>query len=202
MDYQMQLNADPWWAAREGDMHFDSSSKPFQTLDKLARRLAVIGVPYALVGGLAMFHHGYQRFTDDVDLLVTPEGLERIQNELTGLGYIPPFTGSKNLKDADTGVKIEFLVTGQFPGDGLPKPISFPDPERVSVIIRGIPTISLQTLVELKLASGTAEWRQKDLVDVQALIHQLQLPIEFADKLDPFVRPSYLERWRLAQLGN
>ncbi len=183
-------------------MHFDSSSKPFLTLDKLARRLAGIGVPYALVGGLAMFHHGYQRFTDDVDLLVTPEGLERIQNELTGLGYIPPFTGSKNLKDADTGVKIEFLVTGQYPGDGLPKPISFPDPERVSVILRGIPTISLPTLVELKLASGTAEWRQKDLVDVQALIHVLQLPVEFAEKLDPFVRPSYLERWRLAQLGN
>ena len=30
----------------------------------------------------------------------------------------PPFPGSKNLKDVATGVRIDFIVTGQFPGDG------------------------------------------------------------------------------------
>ena len=182
-------------------MHFERSSEVFVTLDRLARRLNDIGVPYALVGGLALFHHGYERFTTDVDLLVTPEGLATIHERLVGLGYLPGFTGSKNLKDVDNGVKIEFLVTGGYPGDGLAKPVSFPDPAEVSEVIEGIRIVNLPTLIDLKLASGTAEWRQKDLVDVQALIHELRLPQDFAEKLDPFVRPLYLDRWRLAQLG-
>ena len=93
-------------------MHFDEASQVFVTLERMARRLNDIDVPYALVGGLALFKHGFRRFTEDVDLLVTPEGLAIIHERLVGLGYLPGFTGSKNLKDVDTGVKIEFLVTG------------------------------------------------------------------------------------------
>lgn len=202
MTYPERLRADRLWARIEGDMHFDRSSGVFKTLDRFARKLEQIEVPYALVGGLALFHHGYERFTTDVDFLVTKEGLAKIHEQLVGLGYLPGFTGSKNLKDVDTGVKIEFLVTGGYPGDGLPKPVSFPDPAEVSEVIEGIKIVNLPTLIDLKLASGTAEWRQKDLVDVQALIYELRLPQDFAEKLDPFVRPLYLDRWRLAQLGN
>ena len=77
-----------------------------------------------------MFQHGYRRFTEDVDLLVTREGLKEIHRKLEGLGYLPPFQGSKNLRDTEHGVKIEFLVTGEFPGDGKPKPVAFPAPGR------------------------------------------------------------------------
>ena len=34
----------------------------------------------------------------DVDILVTREGLKTIHERLEGLGYVPPFTGSKNLR--------------------------------------------------------------------------------------------------------
>jgi hypothetical protein len=37
--------------------------------------------------------------------------------------------------------------------------------------------------------------RLKDLADVVALIQMLSLPAEFADELDPFVRPRYCELW-------
>ena len=85
-----------------------------------------LNIPYAVAGGMALFSHGFRRFTEDVDILVTREGLDRLHRELEGLGYVPLFPGSKNLRDADSGVRVEFLVTGDFPGDGKPKPVAFP----------------------------------------------------------------------------
>ena len=54
---------------------------------------------------MALFMHGFRRFTEDIDILVTREALERIHEELEGRGYLPPFTGSKNLRDAELGVR-------------------------------------------------------------------------------------------------
>ena len=48
-------------------------------------------------------------------ILVTRAALKQIHEALEGLGYVPPFTGSKHLRDAETGVKIEFLITGDYP---------------------------------------------------------------------------------------
>jgi len=103
---------------------------------------------------MAMFIHGYRRFTEDVGILVDREGLKEIHQQLEGLGYLPPFKGSKNLRDAESGVRIEFLIAGDFPGDGKPKPVEFPKPEEAQVEIGGMSFLSLPKLIELKLASG------------------------------------------------
>ena len=58
-----------------------------QTLDRIARRLAEEGIPYALIGGMALVAHGFVRFTNDVDLLTTRDGLDRIHERLVGRGY-------------------------------------------------------------------------------------------------------------------
>src|SRR5262249_32770505 len=141
---------------------------------RIVRRLDELNVPYAVVGAMAMFFHGYQRFTTDVDILVTREGLEEIHRRLEGLGYLPPFEGSKHLRDTESGVRIEFLTTGDYPGDGKPKPVAFPDPTQAGIEIEGIRFLKLPTLIELKLASGmTNVGRLKDLADVQELIRAL-----------------------------
>ncbi|MCK6484681.1 MAG: nucleotidyltransferase family protein [Phycisphaerae bacterium] len=164
-----------------------------QTLHTIAERLQDAGIPYAIVDGMALVAHGYQRTTEDVDVLVTAEGLARIHRELEGLGYLPPFAGSRNLRDASTGVRIEFLVAGHYPGDGRSKPVAFPDPNSASIEIDGIRYITLPALVELKLASGmTQPARRRDLADVQDLIRILKLDESFADSLDPYVRPMFL----------
>src|SRR5262249_34409681 len=140
------------------------------------------------------------RFTEDVAILVSRDGLRKIHEELEGRGYLPPFTGSKNLRDADTGVRIEFLVAGDYPGDGKPKPVSFPPPEGSAVRLDGINYLSLPRLIELKLASGmTNPLRLKDIADVQELIRLLKLPASFAEQLDPFVRVKFNELWGLLQ---
>jgi hypothetical protein len=195
--YEELLNRDGRWAMDQGGFHFQEQSDVQKTLRRIAHRLGDLGIDYAVAGGMALFKHGFRRFTEDVDILVSRESLRVIHEHLEGLGYVPPFSGSKNLRDTESGVRIEFLVAGEFPGDGKPKPVAFPDPARVGVDIDGIRYLSLPSLVELKLASGMTNLsRLKDLADVIELIKTRGLPVEFANDLDPYVREKYLELWR------
>ena len=66
---------------------------------RITQRLDELGIPYAMVGGLALFFHGYRRFTEDVDILVTKDDLKTIHERLEGRGYLPPFEKSKHLRD-------------------------------------------------------------------------------------------------------
>ena len=194
--YEELLNRDVGWALREGSMHFEKESAVQKTLQRITKRLDDLAIPYAVVGGMAMFFHGYRRFTEDVDILVTAEGLKEIHERLEGLGYVPPFAGSKHLRDTESGVRIEFLVTGQYPGDGRPKPVAFPDPAQSRVVMEDISFLALPKLIELKLASGISNPRRaRDLVDVQEMIEVLQLPETFGEQLDPSVREKYRELW-------
>lgn len=194
--YEDRLDQNPEWALSEGSRFFEEKSAVQDALRRVARRLDELNVPYAIAGGMALFKHGFRRFTEDVDILVDRAALKTIHHELDGRGYLPPFAGSKNLRDTELGVKIEFIVTGDYPGDGQPKPVAFPDPAAVAVELEGVKYVNLPTLVELKLASGmTNSERMKDLADVQELIKTLSLPAEFADRLAPYVRGKYRELW-------
>lgn len=165
-----------------------------RSLLRVAERLEGLGVPYAVVGGMAVVTHGYARTTVDVDILLRPDDIARVHGALEGLGFRPQFPGSRDLRDTETGVRIEFLSSGGFPGDGRPKPVSFPDPAAAAVEIDGIRFLALERLIELKLASGMSlAGRLKDLADVQELIRALELPRSFAERLDPSVRAKFEE---------
>ena len=43
------------------------------SLRRLIRRLVKANIPHAVLGGLAVYAHGYRRFTDDVDVLLSRE---------------------------------------------------------------------------------------------------------------------------------
>ena len=192
--YEERLNRDKRWALLEGSMHFEKESAVQQALMRITRELERLQVPYAVAGGMALFYHGYRRFTEDVDIIVSKESIKIIHDNLEGRGDLPPFAGSKNLRDTIAGVKVEFIVAGEFPGDGKPKPISFPQPETVAIEIDGFKLLSLESLIELKLASGISNrLRGKDIVDVQELISALNLGEEFGTKLNPYVRDKFLE---------
>ena len=198
--YEQLLDRDPRWALSEGSRHFEENSAVFKALRGITQRLNDLGIAYAVVGGMAQFQHGLRRFTEVVDILVTKQDLKKIHEKLDGLGYVRPFSKSKNLRDTEFGVRIEFLTTGAYPGDGKKRPVAFPDPSEVSFDAAGIQYINLEKLVELKLASGmTGLGRRKDLSDVLELIKALNLPADFADRLDPFVRDQYAELWMEAR---
>jgi len=141
-------------AVQEASLFFMQADSVHESLREITGRLRQLGIPYAVMGGMALVAHGYRRTTEDVGVLVTRDGLRKIHESLIGLGYRPAFEKSKNLRDTRTGVRIEFVISGEYPGDGKPKPVAFPDPEAAAVEIDGIRYVSLPALIELKLASG------------------------------------------------
>ena len=144
INYEESLDQNPILAVREGSRHFEKESAVFKALVRTTGRLDEMGIPYALVGGMALFLHGFRRFTEDV---------------------------------------------------------GFPDPETVVTDVGGVRCIGLRKLTELKLASGTAPGRHRDIADVQDMMRVLDLPADLAGDLDPSVRDSYTELWNELQAG-
>ncbi len=193
-DFQ-QIIASPVLAYQEGLRFFMGEGTLNETLRRVAKDLENHGIDYSVIGAIALNQYGYRRFTEDIDLLLTKEGLEKFRNELVGKGYRPALEGAtKKFRTTEENVTVEIITAGEFPGDGKPKPVVFPNPNENQIEIDDIKTLTLEKLIELKLASGmTAPHRLKDLADVQELIKIKNLNADFAEKLDPFVREKYLE---------
>ncbi len=187
---------------RESEAFFGGHGAVHRTLRSLVERLDAEGIPYAILGGMALNIHGFIRETVDVDVLMTKESLDRFRERLVGRGYVQAFSGArKSFRDVETNVRIDVITAGDFPGDGRPKEIAFPEPSRVAILRGGISVIPLEGLLELKLVSGlSAEHRRLiDLADVQRAIETLKLPRELGEKLHPSVRAEYGRLWELAQ---
>lgn len=176
--YEQRLRAGGDWAVQETSDYPMQQGSLYQTLHDLVRRLEEAHIPYALIGGVSLAQHGYVRATEDLNILVTPEGLAKFRERWEGRGYVPAFPGArKAFRATETGVRVEFVTAGEYPGDGRPKPVCFPDPEVAAIEVEGVRVIGLEKLLELKLASGaSAPHRRRDLADVQDLIRVLGLP--------------------------
>lgn len=195
LTYEEKLNGDTAWALEEGGMFFERRSAVHETLQRLTKSLSELEIDYAVAGSMAMFLHGFRRFTEDVDILVTREGLAKIHEALEGRGYVKPFAASKNLRDTQTGVKIDFLISGQYPGDGKPGPVVFPTPGDASTVQDGIRVLTIEKWTELKLVSGKLPSRRRDWADIQDAIRALKLPRNFADRLDPSLSEDFYRLW-------
>jgi hypothetical protein len=174
------------------------TDKVHETMYRLEERLREEQIPHAIIGGMAVTLHAAGRPTRDVDVLTTRDGLDRIHERLVGRGYVPKFPGArKALRDTTSGIQVEFITTGEYPGDGKPKPVCFPDPRGNSVEINGVTTITLAKLLELKLASGlSAEHRTRnDIGDVETIIRMLTPPRTLGEELDPSVRDEFYRIW-------
>ena len=193
-----------FWAGVENARRFFMGEADVQrALERLARILDEKGIPYAIIGALALNEWGYRRVTVDVDVLLTPEGLGALKGEVLGRGYVEKFPGSRGLRDTEAGVDVDVVLAGEYPGDGKPKAVVFPDPAEAAVRGRRVALLPLDTLIELKLASGmSAPHRLRDLADVLELIRVLSLPREKAESLDSSVRARYLELWQAAQTAD
>jgi hypothetical protein len=171
-----------------------------KALEKLVRLLEEGDIAYAIIGAMALNEYGYRRVTEDVDVLLTREGLEAFKRAHLGRGYTEKFPGSRGLRDTEHGVPIDVFLAGEYPGDGKPKPVAFPDPAAAAERGRKVRLLPLHDLLELKLASGiTAPHRLRDLADVIELIKIRELPAELAADLDASVRDKYRELWQAAQ---
>ncbi len=109
--------------------------------------LRELGVPHALIGGLAVGVHGHPRGTKDVDFLVGPEAFESTE---------PLLVYREELK--------ELVHVGET--DIMSVPPRYPALEEELRLQDDIPVISLAGLVLMKLDAG----RPQDREDVRRLL--------------------------------
>lgn len=165
----------------------------WQTAAQCHQVLAAAEIPHAVMGGVAVCLHGYQRNTVDVDLLVRKEDSEAIRKCLEREDY------SWNAKDkefsAPSGVAIQFLIAGE--RAGASSEVKFPDPadERTTTEIEELPVLKLSKLIESKIACGMGNLRRthKDFADVVELIIHNRLNSSFARFLHKSLRATYRE---------
>ncbi|KAI9018296.1 Symplekin tight junction protein C terminal-domain-containing protein [Hyaloraphidium curvatum] len=95
----------------------------------------------------------------------------------------------RSFKDGENGVNLDVLVSGDFPGDGMPKPVSFPAIQApVENAVGDTKTVAVEPVI---VPPGIA----KDAADVQELIRANNLPYEFVVELDPSVKAEYVRLW-------
>lgn len=180
---------------------FVGEAEAQKAAQKLVSILEAEGVPYAVIGALALNEYGHRRVTVDVDVVMREEDLQRFKQRWLGKGYAERVPGTGKLLDTELDVHVDVLSTGRYPGDDKPKPIAFPDP--ATTAIRGAPfaMLPVERWIELKLASGmVAPHRLKDLADVQELIRSARLPFDL--DIHPWVRPKFEELWRAVEQGD
>jgi hypothetical protein len=191
-----KLSKNFWEGVDFAERFFMGLDEVSKAMRKLCKTLEEDGIPYAIAGAMALNAYGYRRVTTDVDVLLTPEGLAAFKEKHLGRGWLERFAGSKGMRDAEHDVKIDVLLTGDYPGDGKPKPIAFPHPS-IAVRAGDAMLLPMNSLIELKLASGiTNPDRLKDLADVQELIRSAKLPRDLANELHEMVREKYIDIWQ------
>jgi hypothetical protein len=178
------------------EQFFQGKDRVYKSLRRLVKNLEKAMIPYAVLGGMALNAHHYRRVTTDVDVLLTPEGFAEFKERFVGKQYEPVEKRPRRFTDRKNGVSLDVLVTGHYPGSGLPGPIAFPDPRDVAERIEDIAYVDLASLIQLKLAAR--RWR--DFADVVELIRHNDLAESFQNRLHPSLHGDYLEcleeKWR------
>ncbi len=90
----------------------------WELVARVHRRLAGEAIEHAIVGGVAVCLHGYQRNTVDLDLLVEPKDATAFRSALAadGLAWYP---AEKEFRSA-AGVPIQCVLAGEAEGPGQP----------------------------------------------------------------------------------
>src|SRR5712691_4102338 len=97
---------------RDIDMFFQGTDPVHQTMRRVVRRLERVGIPYAVVGGMAVNAHRYRRTTGDVDVLLTHEGLAAFRRHFVGKNYERVPGSPSRFLDRANGIGLDILVTG------------------------------------------------------------------------------------------
>jgi hypothetical protein len=122
-------------------------------------------IPFKLVGGVAVVHHGYARTTEDIDVLVEAGTAGRLDAQLPLCGF--ERAAPTRLRHIATGVRVDLLVAGDpLPRDGRG---TYPSPLDVGASPRDRHVIDLGGLIELKLRAG----RHRDLADAVELLKRV-----------------------------
>ena len=155
------------------------STRPatWQDLLELARELNVQGARYALIGGYAIAAHGYNRFSEDVDLLVDPER-DNTARWVRALSKLPDAAAAELAGDDEIFERegnYAIRINDEFTVDIMPSACGHDWQELAKYIVYievegvTIPVLSLQGLLLTKEGM-----RDKDKADRTVLLRALE----------------------------
>jgi hypothetical protein len=160
-----------------GDQLWERIARSVETIEERLRRtvrvLEETAIPYAVVGGnavriwVAQIDQGAVRATNDVDILVRPDDLERIKRAMTAAGFHYRQTAGVDMfvdePDGSARNAVHLVLSGQRvrPDDFEPNPDVEPSESG-----RDFRTLPLERLVRMKLNS----FRLKDKVHLLDMI--------------------------------
>lgn len=135
----------------------------FQALDKLANQE---NLPIAIVGGLAAIRYGYPAVTEDIDIAIGRNDLERFLVTAPRYGFRVVWRAESGWHTLEFGdVEINVVPEGGKASNDAPTEI--PSPEKLGVSV-GVGYAGLPQWIELKISSG----RRKDLTHVVEVLKQ------------------------------
>jgi hypothetical protein len=170
-------------------MYHDDTGPVPDAWRRLRAALESEGIEYVVIGAVAMAAHRFRRATEDVDICLREDDLNRFRERFVGSVYQRVEGRKRRFYDPRSQVTFDFLVSGRLAGRrDKNKDIRFPDPSE-AIEMQGLRTVPLDRLIALKLVT----WRLKDWVDVIALIRANTLDEQFAQNLPGVVRSAYLQ---------
>jgi plastocyanin domain-containing protein len=139
---------------------------------------------YAVIGGIAVNLHGYNRLTGDLDILIslTDENISKLIATAKELGFVPrlpvniedfALAGQRDIWINEKNMKVFTIYNPSKPLEHVD--IKIDKPENIEAYIDNcitvqagdisIPVVSRDDLIKLKMEAG----RERDLVDIRAL---------------------------------
>jgi hypothetical protein len=149
------------------------------------------GIAHAILGGVAVCLHGYQRNTVDVDLLVRRDEASQARTTLEAHGW--RWLEANTELRSPSGIALQFFLGGEKAGPDSEVRLPDPGDEAAVTELEGLPVLSLARLIESKLACGQGNLRRthKDFADVVELIAAHQLGRSFAKHLHKSLRDTF-----------
>lgn len=181
--------------------HLLENETLWELVERVHRRLATEAIEHAIVGGVAVCLHGYQRNTVDLNLLVEPKETTALRSALAaeGIAWHP---AAKEFRSA-AGVPIQCVLAGEPEGTGQAARFPSPNDPKFITTIEGLPVLSPASLIQSKIACGLGNLRRthRDFADVVELIALHDLDGSFARLLHKSVRKEFRALVRQAKGG-
>jgi len=135
----------------------------FKLVDELARISRKLKIKPVVIGGMAVNHHGYVRFTHDADLLLSKDDAAILFRHLKSASGWKRF--HEGFKNTFLDVAVDLCVEGEGTSPDWHEP--FPSPAELRPLrVRPLPVASIEDVVVLKAMSG----RSKDDADIVELL--------------------------------
>ncbi len=167
----------------------------WETARRCDEALRQRGLPYAIVGGVAVCLHGYQRTTIDLDILVSRADTQSVREALEAAGF-QWHAAEREFRDQND-VPVQCVISAEPAGSDVSLGVFLPEPdaEGVAIEIEGLRVVALSRWIELKMACGLGSLRRafRDLGDVVELIAVHDLGRDYARFLPKRLRKEFRE---------